>query len=229
MKFRFDHNSINVRDLEKSLNFYKEALGITETRQIEPPDRSFKLIFLGDHLYTIQAKDSQDGIAFPYILVIIWIIALCLFLLFRFKISLLKPILYKKEIDEQRDEKIKKYALIVHIALLIIVFIMLDREISFQFGMSALDAFVGEGNSLILLVFIIIELIMWVIGFFILALPLRLIASSGLRIFGFGKGAKGIGKGIGAIGIWIFGTIYIKLIINLIFLMIDPSTIFPMG
>ena len=48
MKFRFDHNSINVRDLEKSLNFYKEALGITETRQIEPPDRSFKLIFLGD-------------------------------------------------------------------------------------------------------------------------------------------------------------------------------------
>jgi lactoylglutathione lyase len=48
MKFIFNHNNFNVLDLEKSLNFYKEALGLVETRQIEPPDRSFKLVFLGD-------------------------------------------------------------------------------------------------------------------------------------------------------------------------------------
>jgi lactoylglutathione lyase len=48
MKFRFDHNSINVLDLEKSLNFYREALGLIETRQIEPADKRFKLVFLGD-------------------------------------------------------------------------------------------------------------------------------------------------------------------------------------
>jgi lactoylglutathione lyase len=48
MKFRFDHNNINVRDLEKSLSFYREALGLVETRQIEPADKSFKLVFLGD-------------------------------------------------------------------------------------------------------------------------------------------------------------------------------------
>jgi len=48
MKFRFDHNSINVRDLEKSLNFYRNALGLVETRRIEPPDKSFILVFLGD-------------------------------------------------------------------------------------------------------------------------------------------------------------------------------------
>ena len=48
MIFRFDHNSINVRDLEKSLNFYRDALGLVETRRIEPADKSFILVFLGD-------------------------------------------------------------------------------------------------------------------------------------------------------------------------------------
>ena len=48
MKFRFDHNNINVRDLDKSLNFYREALGLVEVRRTEPADRSFQLIFLGD-------------------------------------------------------------------------------------------------------------------------------------------------------------------------------------
>ncbi len=48
MKFRFDHNSINVRDLQKSLSFYRNALGLAETRRIEPDDKSFTLVFLGD-------------------------------------------------------------------------------------------------------------------------------------------------------------------------------------
>ncbi len=48
MKFQFDHNSINVRNLEKSLSFYREALGLSEIRRIEPADRSFMLVFLGD-------------------------------------------------------------------------------------------------------------------------------------------------------------------------------------
>jgi lactoylglutathione lyase len=48
MKFRFDHNSINVRDLDKSLNFYRNALGLIEARRIESPDKSFILVFLRD-------------------------------------------------------------------------------------------------------------------------------------------------------------------------------------
>jgi len=48
MKFRFDHNNINVRNMEKSLDFYRAALGLVETRNYEPPDKSFKLAFLGD-------------------------------------------------------------------------------------------------------------------------------------------------------------------------------------
>jgi lactoylglutathione lyase len=48
MNFRFDHNNINVRDLEKSVNFYREALGLTEVRRKQAPDESFTLVFLGD-------------------------------------------------------------------------------------------------------------------------------------------------------------------------------------
>ncbi|MBN1569200.1 MAG: VOC family protein [Acidobacteria bacterium] len=48
MKFQFNHNSINVLDLEKSLSFYREALGLAETRRKEPADKSFILVFLGD-------------------------------------------------------------------------------------------------------------------------------------------------------------------------------------
>ncbi len=48
MKFRFDHNNINVRDLEKSLSFYRDALGLIEIRRKESADKSFILAFLGD-------------------------------------------------------------------------------------------------------------------------------------------------------------------------------------
>ena len=48
MKFTFAHNNINVRDLEKSLAFYKEALGLTVSRTKEAEDGSFILVYLGD-------------------------------------------------------------------------------------------------------------------------------------------------------------------------------------
>ncbi len=48
MKFKFDHNNINVLDLEKSLNFYKEALGFIEVKRKNHKDGDFTLVFLGD-------------------------------------------------------------------------------------------------------------------------------------------------------------------------------------
>lgn len=48
MKFKFDHNNINVFNLDKSIEFYKEALGFEIIRTYEPEDKSFKLVFVGD-------------------------------------------------------------------------------------------------------------------------------------------------------------------------------------
>jgi lactoylglutathione lyase len=48
MTFTFAHNNFNVRDLEKSLAFYRDALDLTEVRRKEAADGSFTLVFLGD-------------------------------------------------------------------------------------------------------------------------------------------------------------------------------------
>ena len=48
MKFKFVHNNFNVKDLDKSLAFYKEALGLAEVRRKVASDGSFILVYLGD-------------------------------------------------------------------------------------------------------------------------------------------------------------------------------------
>lgn len=48
MAFTFDHTNLNVVDLDKSLAFYEEALGLTPSRLHEAADQSFKLAFLTD-------------------------------------------------------------------------------------------------------------------------------------------------------------------------------------
>lgn len=56
MKFQMYHCSINVYDLEKSLCFYEEALGLTIVRSIDGPDGSFKLRFLGNEPNDFQLE-----------------------------------------------------------------------------------------------------------------------------------------------------------------------------
>lgn len=48
MKFSFAHNNINVKDLDTSLSFYKDALGLEEVGHIDGEDGSFKIVYLGD-------------------------------------------------------------------------------------------------------------------------------------------------------------------------------------
>ena len=46
--FAFNHFNFNVLDLERSLRFYDEALGLKPVRRVEAKDGSFTLCFLGD-------------------------------------------------------------------------------------------------------------------------------------------------------------------------------------
>lgn len=48
MEYKFLHSCIRVMDLEKSLKFYKEALGFVETRRKDYPEDEFTLVFLSD-------------------------------------------------------------------------------------------------------------------------------------------------------------------------------------
>ena len=49
MDFFIDHFNINVLDLEKSLKFYNDALGLKELKRKEASDGSFIIVFLGDN------------------------------------------------------------------------------------------------------------------------------------------------------------------------------------
>lgn len=65
MKFKMVHNNINVFDIEKSLAFYKEALGLTEKRRIIQEDGTFIIAFMGneesDHLLELTwLKDKKE-------------------------------------------------------------------------------------------------------------------------------------------------------------------------
>ena len=63
MKFTFAHNNFNVMNLEKSLKFYEEALGLKEVRRKEAADGSFILVYLGDGV-TPHLGDNEFHLAF---------------------------------------------------------------------------------------------------------------------------------------------------------------------
>lgn len=62
MKFTFNHFNFNVLDLEKSMNFYKEALDMTEVRRKEAKDGSFILVYMGDGTtdFTLELTWMKD-------------------------------------------------------------------------------------------------------------------------------------------------------------------------
>jgi len=65
MKFKLAHSNINVCDLEKSLEFYKKALGMEEVRRHKAADGSFELVFISDgstqHQIELTWLRDKDG------------------------------------------------------------------------------------------------------------------------------------------------------------------------
>ena len=56
MSFAFNHFNFNVLDLERSLKFYDEALGLKVVREKKASDGSFILKFLGDGKSAFQLE-----------------------------------------------------------------------------------------------------------------------------------------------------------------------------
>ena len=60
--FAFNHFNFNVLDLERSLKFYDEALGLKPVREKFAEDGSFHLVFLGDGVtnFTLELTHLKD-------------------------------------------------------------------------------------------------------------------------------------------------------------------------
>lgn len=59
MKMKAIHTCIRVYDLEKSIDFYENALGLKITRRKDFPEDKFSLVYLGD-------EESQHEIELTY-------------------------------------------------------------------------------------------------------------------------------------------------------------------
>ena len=64
--FRFNHFNFNVFDLERSLKFYDEALGLKPVREKVASDGSFRLVYLGDGVtdFELDFEARIDGNTF---------------------------------------------------------------------------------------------------------------------------------------------------------------------
>jgi lactoylglutathione lyase len=62
MTFTMVHNNFNVTDLDRSLAFYRDALGLSPVRTVQSPDGSFKLAFLsdGNSAWTLELTWLRD-------------------------------------------------------------------------------------------------------------------------------------------------------------------------
>lgn len=56
MTYKFEHYNFNVTNLEKSLEFYEKALGLTIDRQREAEDGSFIITYLTDNQTGFQLE-----------------------------------------------------------------------------------------------------------------------------------------------------------------------------
>jgi len=56
MKFKMIHENYNVQDLERSLLFYKQAVGLTERRRKTAPDGSFIIVYLGNETTDFEVE-----------------------------------------------------------------------------------------------------------------------------------------------------------------------------
>ena len=54
MTFKFAHTNFNVLNLDRSLKFYKEALGLVEQRRIENPN--FTIVYVGNDASDFQLE-----------------------------------------------------------------------------------------------------------------------------------------------------------------------------
>ena len=66
MRFKMIHENYNVADLERSLRFYDEALGLKEIRRKEAEDGSFIIVYVGNQetdfeLELTWLRDWQGG------------------------------------------------------------------------------------------------------------------------------------------------------------------------
>ena len=59
MQFRMIHENYNVSDMDRSIAFYREVLGLVEKRRKIAADGSFTIVYLGDGVSDFELELTQ--------------------------------------------------------------------------------------------------------------------------------------------------------------------------
>jgi len=201
----------------KEFGFFRvDQATVTTSSTSANVQADYNLVFLGDHFYSSQAKTSEMGVSVPVIPIILWIIAIGLVLVFT---------LFHLKTDgkyEIIDQKINYFLFILHILGYIIAFILLDFALSHQFGISFMTELSLNGFSFVAGIFLLIQLILFLIGFIFFALPLGIIFSKIMVYFGFDKNYRHGMKTVSALSIWPFISLYLTMFVNVVLLIFNP-------
>ena len=156
----------------------------------------------------------------PKKLIGFWPIALGIWVITRFLIPKKKR--YVRSYEKQGKKSLKIMAVFFHLLLFLVALYLWDHEIDTLLGRSVFTYISSKGlaafsfaTSNPLLLLIPFEFIPWLVGLLLIGLPLSISINSILHIWSFHPGGRGIGKGIGDLGIWLLGSVYILFFLNL--------------
>lgn len=179
-------------------------------------DADYALVFLGDHFYSSQAATSENGVGLPIFPILFWIGAIISLILFQF---------FLKKRDKKyviNDKRIHYISIIIHILGFIIAFLLLNTAVQHQFGISFFQELSINGFTMVAGILLLIQCVLWVLGFLFAALPIGIIVSKMLSFFGFDKNYRHFSKGATALLIWPIAAIYLTMLFNIVLLFFNP-------
>jgi hypothetical protein len=173
------------------------------------------LIFLGDHFYNPHASTSTNGISLPLELLLLWIAAAAI-LIYSWLTKRPKP-------TKTPPPWLRHTMLGVFLAMMFISFIILDRIVSAQLGVSAFDLLTTGPTSFFALL-LGLQLLFWGFGCLLMAVPVILLSRFGLSTIPQTQHATGFANSIGILFVCLFAGLYFQLFLNLCWPLIAPAT-----
>jgi hypothetical protein len=218
-----DDKSININSIIAGRG---PSFSMTIDQQASSPVRitgDSSLLFLDDHIYNDAGEPSGDGITFPLWSIIFWLGAI---------VSIIFFIFFKKQHQIINQNEVEPTLLkngwvrfLSIIFLLLICFIILDVSFSLKFGLSFLTILGMQTNSMVIGIFLLVQILILLLVFVMYALPIQLIHDIICKTMIKNKFQKLTKIVIAIPFFWLGIQLYLLVFFNIILSFLNPSSI----
>ncbi|MGC9307393.1 MAG: hypothetical protein ACP5FL_01295 [Thermoplasmatota archaeon] len=132
---------------------------------------------------------------------------------------LVTSLLHRRYRQDQQayDRELHWLAIIVHLLAIAVSFFLWDAEVRYLFGRSMLDAAreaITGSTSLAAWTITPLELVPWLLGLALIALPIRVLLTAVFHLMGFDTLGGGIARAAGLLSLLFIGALYIPFFLN---------------